>query len=105
MITTKNGAGRKILALVLTAVMVFGLLPTIAPLTAYAADDFAQTYTWSDGNPPTLPGPANGGFGNGKFLVTLSGSPSGTLNARGNSVTIRGTEYSIKGVVQTLLYR
>ncbi|GHU36268.1 hypothetical protein FACS1894105_06340 [Clostridia bacterium] len=45
MTTTKNGLGKKILALVLTAAMVFGITPTLAPITAYAAGDVCEIGT------------------------------------------------------------
>ncbi|GHV21337.1 hypothetical protein FACS1894174_04600 [Bacteroidia bacterium] len=73
------------------AYIIYIMCTTLAPLTAHAQDNFAQTYTWSDGNPPTIPESDRGGYGNGKFLITLSGSPSGTLETHGNSITIRGT--------------
>jgi hypothetical protein len=62
-----------------------------APLTAQAADNFAQTYTWNSSTPPTLPTPATGAYGNGHFLINLSGTPSGTFYAAAYSVTFRGT--------------
>ncbi|GHV42605.1 hypothetical protein FACS1894187_24950 [Synergistales bacterium] len=41
---TKHSAGRKVLAIVLTAVMAFGLLSTAAPITAYAAGTATTGY-------------------------------------------------------------